>query len=179
MATLMPQTIESAPQGSKRILQAIQERNGFISNLMATFASSPTLLSGYVGLDTAWEESCFTAQERQLIFLAASVENRCRYCVAAHATELKGLRVNPEYIQAVRNRDALGDPRLDALVTLTRELVAERGFVAPKTWERFVAAGFNEVALLEVLIGVALKIISNYLDNLSPIAIDAAFRSEE
>jgi uncharacterized peroxidase-related enzyme len=179
MATLMPQTIESAPQGSKRILQAIQKRNGFISNLMATFASSPTLLNGYVGLDTAWEESSFTAQERQLIFLAASVENRCRYCVAAHATELKGLRVNPEYIQAVRNRDALGDPRLDALVTLTRELVAERGFVAPKTWERFVAAGFNEVALLEVLIGVALKIISNYLDNLSPIAIDAAFRGEE
>jgi uncharacterized peroxidase-related enzyme len=179
MATLMRQTIESAPQGSKMTLQAIQKRNGFISNLMATFASSPTLLNGYVGLDTAWEESSFTAQERQLIFLAASVENRCRYCVAAHATELKGLRVNPEYIQAVRNRDALGDPRLDALVTLTRELVAERGFVAPKTWERFVAAGFNEVALLEVLIGVALKIISNYLDNLSPIAIDAAFRGEE
>jgi uncharacterized peroxidase-related enzyme len=175
----MRQTIESAPQGSKMTLQAIQKRNGFISNLMATFASSPTLLNGYVGLDTAWEESSFTAQERQLIFLAASVENRCRYCVAAHATELKGLRVNPEYIQAVRNRDALGDPRLDALVTLTRELVAERGFVAPKTWERFVAAGFNEVALLEVLIGVALKIISNYLDNLSPIAIDAAFRGEE
>jgi len=175
----MPQTIESAPQGSKMTLQAIQKRSGFISNLMATFASSPTLLNGYVGLDTAWEESSFTAQERQLIFLAASVENRCRYCVAAHATELKGLRVNPEYIQAVRNRDTLGDPRLDALVTLTRELVAERGFVAPKTWERFVAAGFNEVALLEVLIGVALKIISNYLDNLSPIAIDAAFRGEE
>lgn len=179
MATLTPHTIESAPQGSKMTLRAIQKRNGFISNLMATFASSPTLLNGYVGLDTAWEESSFTAQERQLIFLAASVENRCRYCVAAHATELKGLRFNPEYIQAVRNRDALGDPRLDALVTLTRELVAERGFVTPKTWERFVGAGFNEVALLEVLIGVALKIISNYLDNLAPIAIDAVFRGEE
>ena len=180
MVTLTPQTIESAPQGSKVTLQAIQRRNGFISNLMATFASSPTLLNGYVGLDTAWEESSsFTAQERQLILLAASVENRCRYCIAAHATALNGLKVNPEYIQAVRNRDSLGDPRLDALVTLTRELVAERGFVAPKTWERFVAAGFNEVALLEVLIGVALKVISNYLDNLTPIAIDAAFRGEE
>ena len=180
MASLRPRTIESAPQGSKVILQAIQKRNGFISNLLATFATSPALLNGYVGLDTAWEESSsFTAQERQLIFLAASVENRCRYCVAAHATELKGLRVNPEHIQAVRNREPLGDPRLDALVRLTRELVAERGFVAPKTWERFVAAGFDEEALLEVLIGVALKIISNYLDNLTPIAIDAAFRGAE
>jgi uncharacterized peroxidase-related enzyme len=178
MATLRPQTIESAPQGSKATLQAIQKRNGFIPNLLATFASSPALLNGYVGLDTAWEKSSFDAQERQLIFLAASVENRCRYCVATHATALKSLKVNPQCIQAVRNRGSLGNQRLDALVTLTRELVLERGFVAPKTRLRFVAAGFNEVALMEVLIGVALKVMSNYLDNLAPIAIDAAFRGE-
>ncbi len=146
---------------------------------MATFASSPTLLNAYVGLDTAWEQSSFSAPERQLIFLTASVENRCRYCIAAHATELKGLQVIPEYIQAVRNRVSLGNPRLDALVSLTRELVAERGLVAPRTRRRFVAAGFNEVALMEVLIGVALKVMSNYLDNLAPIAIDAAFRAED
>ena len=160
-------------------MQAIQKRNGFIPNLMATFASSPALLNAYVALDTEWENSCFSAQERQLIFLAASVENRCRYCIAAHATALKGLQVDPQYIQAVRNRVSLGEQRLDALVTLTRELVAERGFVAPETQRRFVAAGFDEVALMEVLIGVALKIMSNYLDNLTPIAIDAAFRGEE
>jgi hypothetical protein len=63
-------------------------------------------------------------------------------------------------------------------VTLTREVVLERGLVAPKTRQKFVAAGFNEVALMEVLIGVALKVMSNYLDNLAPIAIDAAFRGE-
>jgi len=63
-------------------------------------------------------------------------------------------------------------------VTLTREVVLERGFVAPKTRQKFLAAGFNEVALMEVLIGVALKVMSNYLDNLAPIAIDAAFRGE-
>jgi len=176
MAILKPQTIESAPQGSKVTLQAIQQRYGFVPNLMATFANSPALLNGYVGLDAVWEKSSFSAQERQLIVLTASVVNRCGYCIAAHATALEGLRLDPECIQAVRNRDSLGDERLDALVTLTRELVVERGFVAPKTVERFVAAGFNEVALMEVLIGVALKVMSNYLDNLTPIAIDAAFR---
>lgn len=178
MATLTPQTVESAPQGSKAILQAIQKRNGFIPNLMATFASSPALLNGYVGLDTAWQKSSFSALERQLILLAASVENRCGYCIATHATALKDLKVNPQCILAVRNRGSLGNQRLDALVMLTRELVLERGFVAPNTRRRFVAAGFNEVALMEVLIGVALKVMSNYLDNLAPIAIDAAFRGE-
>jgi uncharacterized peroxidase-related enzyme len=178
MATLTPQTIESAPQGSKATLQAIEKRNGFIPNLMAIFASSPALLNGYVGLDTAWQKSSFSALERQLILLAASVENRCRYCIATHATALKGLKVNRQCIQAVRNRGSLGNQRLDALVTLTRELVLERGCVAPNTRRRFVAAGFDEVALMEVLIGVALKVMSNYLDNLAPIAIDAAFRGE-
>jgi uncharacterized peroxidase-related enzyme len=178
MATLTPQTIESAPQESKAALQAIQKRHGFIPNLLATFASSPALLKGYLALDTAWEKSSFSALERQLIFLAASVEHRCRYCIASHATALKGLKVSHQCIQAVRNRGALGNQRLDALVTLTREVVVERGFVAPNTRRKFVAAGFDEVALMEVLIGVALKVMSNYLDNLAPIAIDAAFRGE-
>jgi uncharacterized peroxidase-related enzyme len=178
MATLTPQTIESAPQGSKATLRAIQERHGFIPNLLATFASSPALLKGYLALDAAWEKSSFSALERQLIFLAASVEHRCRYCIATHATALKGLKVSSQCIQAVRNRGSLGNQRLDALVRLTREVVLERGFVAPRTRRKFVAAGFNEVALMEVLIGVALKVMSNYLDNLAPIAIDAAFRGE-
>jgi uncharacterized peroxidase-related enzyme len=179
MAMLTPQTIESAPQGSKETLLAIQKRHGFIPNLMATFSSSPALLNGYVGLVTAWEQSSFSAHERELISLTASIVNRCDYCIAAHATTLKGLRVDPELIHAVRNREPLGDRRLDALVTLTRELVGERGFVAPETLGRFAAVGFNEVALMEVLIGVALKVMSNYLDNLAPIAIDAAFRAEK
>jgi AhpD family alkylhydroperoxidase len=124
------------------------------------------------------ESSSFSALERQLIFLAASVEHRCRYCIASHATALKELKASPQCIQAVRNRGSLGNQRLDALVTLTREVVLECGFVAPNTRRKFVAAGFNEVALMEVLIGVALKVMSNYLDNLAPIAIDAAFRGE-
>jgi len=178
MATLTPQTIESAPQGSKATLQAIEKRYGFIPNMLATFASSPALLKGYVALDEAWEKSSFSPLERQLIFLAASVEHCCRYCIATHATALKDLKVSPQCIQAVRNRDPLENQRLDALVALTREVVLERGFLAPKTRQKFMAAGFNEVALMEVLIGVALKVMSNYLDNLAPIAIDAAFRGE-
>src|SRR5882762_4654016 len=102
MVTLRPQTIESAPQGSKATLQAIEKRNGFLPTLLATFASSPALLEGYLALDTAWEKSSFSALERQLIFLAASVEHRCRYCIASHTVALKGLKAGSQCIQAVR-----------------------------------------------------------------------------
>ena len=46
MATLTLQTIDSAPQGSKATSRATKKRNGFIPNLIATFASWPALLTG-------------------------------------------------------------------------------------------------------------------------------------
>jgi AhpD family alkylhydroperoxidase len=75
-----------------------------------------------------------------LIFLTASVENHCRYCVAAHATALKALRFTPKDVRAVREREPLDDVKLGALMTVTRELVSERGFVAPKTRQKFLKA---------------------------------------
>jgi uncharacterized peroxidase-related enzyme len=178
METLKPLTVDEAPEGSKATLHAIEKRFGFILNLMGTFAHSPGLLYGYVELDAAWQKSSFTATERQLIFLTASAENHCRYCVAAHAMALKALRFSPKDVRAVKEREPLDDVKLGALVAVTRELVCERGFVAPKTRQRFLQAGFTEVALAEVLVGVALKVMSNYLDHLNPITIDAAFRGE-
>jgi uncharacterized peroxidase-related enzyme len=178
MQTLKPLTIDAAPEAARATLQNIEKRFGFVPNLMATFAKSPALLNGYVGLDAEFHKSSFTATERQLIFLAASVENRCDYCVATHSTALRALKFGAKDIRAVRDRAALDDPKADALVTLTRELVSERGFVAPATRARFLQAGFTDAALMEVLIGVALKVMSNYLDHLNPIAIDAAFRGE-
>jgi uncharacterized peroxidase-related enzyme len=176
--TLKPLKVDAAPLGSKAMLQAIQNRLGFIPNLIATLAHSPMLLGSYVGLDAVWQKSSFTSTERQLILLVAFIENHCRYCVAAHATSLKGLKFSSRCIQAVKERAPLDDPRLDALVAATRELVSERGFITPKTRERFLQAGFSETAPIELLVGIALKVISNYLDHLNPVAIDAAFRGE-
>ena len=61
---------------------------------MATFANSPSVLDGYLALDTAWGRSSLTATERQIILLTASVENRCLYGTAAHATVLKAMKLD-------------------------------------------------------------------------------------
>jgi uncharacterized peroxidase-related enzyme len=176
METLKPLTADAAPENSKATLQTIEKRFGCIPNLMGTFAHSPALLEGYVALDAAWQKSSFTATERQLIVLTASVENHCPYCVAEHSTALKALKLSSENIRALRERRPLDDPRLNALSTVTRELVSGRGLVGVKTRENFHRAGFTEIALVEVLIGVALKVMSNYLDHMNPVPIDAAFR---
>lgn len=179
MKHLKPLTIETAPEGSKNTLTSIQKGYGFIPNLMATFAHSPAVLNGYLAMDAAWETSSLSPKERQIILLATSVQNHCDYCKAAHSTILKTMmKVDAELVQAVRNGDTLSDAKLNALVGFTRELVNERGFVSERTKADFLKHGYSEVQMMEVIVGVALKTISNYIDHLNPVEIDAGFKGE-
>lgn len=174
-----PLTIASAPEASKPVLENIQKAFGFIPNLMATFANSPTVLQGYLAMDGVFEKGTFSAAERQLIFLAASVENECGYCTAAHSTIAKAfLKVPAETVAAVRNGNTLDDKKQNALVNLVREIVAKRGHASESTVEAFLHAGYGKPQVMELLLGVALKTVSNYLDHLSPATLDQAFAAE-
>ena len=179
-ALFVPQTIESAPEQSKPILQNVNKAFGFIPNLMATFANNPTVLEGYLALDGVFEKGSLTAVERQVILLAVSIENKCGYCTAAHSTVAKGfLHVAPEIVSAIRNGTPIPDKKTDVLVNLTREIVRERGFAKQETIEAFLGVGYRKEQVMELLLGVALKTISNYLDHISPTPLDKAFEAEK
>jgi uncharacterized peroxidase-related enzyme len=179
MKTLKALTIENAPEGSKPTLQAIQKGFGFIPNLMATFANSPAVLEGYMAMDHAWEKSSLSPLDRQLILLAASVENSCDYCTAAHSTILVGMmKVDRKITKAIRGRTSTGDAKKDALIAVVRELISERGRISEATQKRFADQGYTSVQLMEILIGIALKTVSNYLDHFNPTELDAAFKAE-
>ncbi|NBV05899.1 MAG: carboxymuconolactone decarboxylase family protein [Proteobacteria bacterium] len=179
MKRLNPQTIESAPEGSKETLRNIQKAYGFIPNLMATFANSPSVLNGYLAMDNAWEKSSLSPRERQIILLATSVENHCNYCKAAHSTILKNMmKVDADIVSAVRENRTLSDNKLNVLVKFTKEVVSKRGQVSEETKAEFFKNGFSEVQMMEVIIGVALKTVSNYTDHLNPVEIDAEFKAE-
>ena len=177
---LQPLTIASAPAGSQPILEGIQKSFGFVPNLMATFANSPEMLKGYPALDAEWDKTSFTPQERNFALLAASLENECGYCTAAHSVVAKAFQKVPaETVAAIRANQPTGDKKTDALISLVRELVAKRGHASRATIDNFLAAGFTKVQVMELLLAVALKTISNYLDHINPAPLDAAFASEK
>lgn len=179
MKHLKPQTIESAPEAAKESLKAIQKGYGFIPNLLGTFANAPAVLNSYIALDSAWGHSSLSPKERQFVLLATSVQNHCNYCKSAHSTALKhGLKVDADLVQAVRENRPLKDAKLNALVKFTKELVSERGFVSENTKAEFLSQGYNETQMLEVVVGVGMKTISNYIDHLNPVEIDAGFKAE-
>lgn len=176
---LSPVTIQTAPAESRPTLEKIQKGFGFIPNLMATFANSPTVLNGYMAMDAIYEKGSFSPVERSLILLAASISNECGYCTAAHSTVLKAfLKAPADIVAAAREGKAISDPKFDALVKYTREVVETRGHVSESTVNNFLAAGYTAPQAMEVLIGVALKTISNYLDHMNPVALDDAFKAE-
>jgi uncharacterized peroxidase-related enzyme len=170
---------DQVPAGSRPLLEKVKKGFGFIPNLFAAFANSPTLLEGYIGLDATYNRATLSPAERQLVLLAASVVNECAYCIAAHSTIAKGmLKVPAAVVAAVRAGQPVADAKLNALVNLTRELVLNRGHVATATIQSFLNAGYRNDQIGEVLIGVALKTLSNYTHHLSPVEIDSAFKAE-
>ena len=178
MSTLSPHTIASAPAAARAGLEAVQRQLGFIPNLFATFAESPTLLAGYLALDGAYSKGTLTALERQAILIAVSAENDCEYCVAAHSTVATMLRVPEPILRSIRDGASIENARIDALVRLARAIVRTRGNVTQGTVEEFLASGFTKDQLGEVLVGVGLKTISNYFNALAGTPLDDAFKPQ-
>ena len=176
---LGPLAAATAPEASRDSLASIQKAFGYVPNLMATFANSPAVLNGYMALDSFFQKTSFRPQERSIILLAASVENDCGYCVAAHSMVSGMLKVPAATVTAVRTGELAGDDRLIVLAATVRSVVAHRGSLRQAEVDRFLAAGFTSVQLMEMLLGVAMKTISNYSDHLFHIELDPAFAAEK
>lgn len=164
---LAPVALDQANDTVRPVLEGIQKAYGEIPNLMAGMANSPALLHGYLALNAQFEKTSLTAEARQFILLAVSEINECRFCSAAHSAALKHmLRIDAEKVEAVRDRRPTGDTKLDALLNLAQALTERRGQNVDLELNAFFAAGYTEAQVGEVLIGIGLKTMSNYLDHL-------------
>jgi AhpD family alkylhydroperoxidase len=173
-------TLDSAPAGSSPILDAAKKALGFIPNLYAHLAESPSALQAYKQLGTLLELSAFTPEEQQTILISVSVENRCEYCVAAHSFIARNMvKVANETLSALRNGQSLPNKKLNALASFAKAVVRERGLVADsQELKEFFAAGYTQQHALEVVLGVAMKTLSNYANHLTSTPLDTAFAGE-
>lgn len=147
---------------------------GFVPNLLRLMAESPATLRGYRTLGALFHAGSFAPRERLLIELAASVENGCRYCTAAHTAQAAMAGLAPADVAAVRAGGLPADSRGAALVTLLRALIRQRGAVAEAEVAAFLAAGFERAQVLELVLGIAMKTISNYTNHLVDAPLDPA-----
>jgi AhpD family alkylhydroperoxidase len=168
-------SIDSAPIGSKKILGAVQQKMGFLPNLMGVFAEAPAAIEAYTTVMDIFERSSFSDAEKQTILLSASFVNECDYCMAAHSAHAGMKKVPVEIIEALRSGTKLPDPKLDTLATLTRSIVETRGWPAEVTKEAFFAVGYDTKQYLEVVVGVTVKTLSNYVNHAAKTPLDEVF----
>jgi uncharacterized peroxidase-related enzyme len=175
MSTFPVHSLSSAPALSQPLLEEAQGRFGFLPNLLGMLSSSPSALEGYLKLTELFGGTAFSPAEQQLVLLAASTQNSCSYCVAAH-TVIAGMEeLDPLVIEAVREGTPIADPRLEALRRFTQDVVAQDGWLEQEQIHRFLAAGFSESQCLDVILGIALKTLSNYSNHLAGTPLDSAF----
>jgi len=168
-------SLESAPDASRASLRAIGEQFGFVPNLMGVLAAAPAALQAYVELAQLFESTSPSPEEKQVVLLTVSFENGCEYCMAAHTLAAKMAGMTPETIEALRIGGPLPDGRLEALRTFTGAVVRQRAVVPDEAVRAFLAAGFKPQQILEVLVGVTQKTLSNYVNHIAETPLDEAF----
>ncbi|MDY6783778.1 MAG: carboxymuconolactone decarboxylase family protein [Cyanobacteriota bacterium] len=169
-------SLKTAPEASKEALSHAKETFGMIPNLEGVLAEAPAVLKGGMALWDLFETTSFSAIEQQIIYLTANYENDCRYCMAAHSGLAKKVGMAPEDIEALRNGTPLANPKLEALRVFTRRTIAARGWVEEREIEEFIQVGYTKQQVLEVILGIAAKIIHNYTNHIAKTPLDRAFQ---
>lgn len=157
-------------ENNQAIFDNLQKGLGFVPNLYAYYAKNETALGDYLALQN--RKSTLKAKEREVINLVTSQINGCRYCLSAHTLLGKMNGFTEEQIIELRKGSASFDSKLDALVKFTASVVENRGRATEESKDAFFAAGYTESNLIDVVIIVGDKIISNYIHNLTSFPID-------
>lgn len=169
----------AAPAESAAILGDIQKGWGFVPNLHRVLAASPAALEAYAALWGIAEKTGFSAIERNIAYLAIIYENECTYCMAGHSNLSKMAQVAAADIAAIRDGRPLADARLEALRHFAALVTRNRGVVSDADVAAFKAAGFDNRAVLDLLVLAATKLISNYTNHLADTPLDPFMKGAE
>lgn len=163
-------TREEVSENNQAIFDNLKKGLGFVPNLYAYYAKNETALGDYLALQN--RKSTLKAKEREVVNLVTSEINGCRYCQSAHTVLGKMNGFTDEQVLEIRKGGASFETKLDALAKLTKAIVEGRGKVSDQVKEEFFAAGYTEANLIDVVIVVGDKVISNYIHNLTGFEID-------
>ena len=176
MKELTLHDIDSAPEDSKPLLEKSLKGFGMIPNLHAVMAESPGLLEGYQLLHGLFQNSAFNAEELTVVWQTINVEHECHYCVPAHTFIANSMKVDPALTDALRNRTSMPNQKLQTLQDTTLAIVRNRGRLSTEEKEAFYAAGYDTRHVLDIILGLSQKVMSNYVNHIAETPVDAPFQ---
>lgn len=178
MTTFNIHTTETAPE-ARELLSNAQSAYGFVPNLMGMMAEAPALIEGYVALMAIFDKADLTPTERQIVLMVNNRLNGCSYCMSAHSAIAKMQGIADDVIDALRNGTPITDSKLEALRTFAVKVNESRGWLEPRDLDAVFAAGYSKRTVLEVVLGTAVKVMSNYTNHIVSTPLDEPFVATE
>lgn len=176
MTTLKIHNLETAPEGSKQLLEQSLKSNGMIPGLHGVLAGAPKILEAYQTLHKLFTESSFNNEELTVVWQTINVEHECHYCVPAHTAIAGMMKVDTALSDALRNGTKMTTEKLQVLHETTLKLTKNRGYLSQEDLDAFYAVGYGEQQILEIILGLSQKVISNYTNHIANTPIDAPFK---
>ena len=170
MTPITVPTREEVSVSNQAIFDNLKKALGMVPNLYATFALSQTALATYLALQNA--KSSVSGKAREVVNLVVSQVNDCEYCLAAHTMLGKMNGFTDEQIIEIRHGHASFDAKFDALARLTKGIAQSRGHVDPALLEAFFAAGWTKENLVDAIVVIGDKTVSNYLHSTTQVPVD-------
>ncbi|MFC3616225.1 carboxymuconolactone decarboxylase family protein [Lutimaribacter marinistellae] len=163
----------TASEAALPLIEKSKAAFGRLPGLHAVMARAPALLDGYQVLHRLFaEETSFDAEEKTVVWQTINVAHECHYCVPAHTGIAKAMKVSDEISNALRDETPLPTAKLEALRTFTLAMLESRGNPTEAQLEAFYAAGYGEQQVLEVILGLAQKVMSNYTNHVADTPVD-------
>jgi len=166
-------THEASTGHTRELLDDISKRYGFIPNLFAYMAEAPTTIEAYLSLNDLVSKTSLSPAQQQVALLAASVENDCEFCTVAHRAMGKMSGANASTLDALNSGSGSGsdsaitDAKDYALAMFTKAIVKQRGRPTEVEIRAFLDAGYSKQQILEVILIVSIKTLSNYVNHLT------------
>ena len=171
-------TRDTAPAESRPLIDAFVAAYGFFPKLHQVMAEAPATYAAYLETFRIFaQETTLSPLEQQVVMQTSNYENRCHYCTAGHTMLMRMAKMPDDVIEALREGTPIVDGKLEALRTFARALIETRAHVGDAGLQAFLDAGYDRRQALEVVVGLAAKLLSNFTNALAHTELDAPVRA--
>lgn len=170
MHTFIIPTKAEVSETNQQIFDNLEKGLGMVPNLYAYFAKNETALADYLTLQN--RKNTLSGKEREIINLVVSQVNQCEYCLAAHTAVAKLNGFTDSEIIEIRKACIIFNAKYAALATFVKETVVERGAATEAATEALFKNGYTEENLIDIMIIIGDKTVSNYLHKTTRLPID-------
>jgi uncharacterized peroxidase-related enzyme len=165
-------TVDQSAEATKPMLAAVHKQLGVVPNLMKLVGHSPAALEGYLALSGALAKGKLSVQLRERIALTIAEYNGCDYCLSAHSFLGRNVaKLSDTELQAARDARS-EDTHTQAALQFALRVAQAHGRVSDADLATLRLAGFDEASVVEIVVNVALNVLTNYINNVAQTTID-------